>query len=287
MKSGTIAPIFNDATGTDASMSNIDAANALFTAISYNRFDEIGARHAPNVRFSSFIGPHLTGSVAVQDWHRTFRRDYADCTYTEIEAIEEGNTVCARATLEAKGYDWRPFTQRVVDVLHFSDGLVSERQLYGMLRDIELDKVATKALEGALEFRGGNVNETRKATETLFTALLSGELEPAKEVVSDKAVLIDGVYGLATGLENIAALFASIPQPAFGIPRITASFAGAKDALVEISVDPARPRAAYWVRMVEGKIAVVEGYWMLREVGVEPRQNYARDRHMRQVIMPI
>ncbi len=268
-------------------MSNIEAANALLTAINFDRFAEIEARHAPDVRFFSFLGPDLTSSVDVADWHRQFLRDYADCNYAEVEEIEDGNTVVARATIEAKGYDWRPFTQRVVEVLQFEEGLVTERRLYGTLRDLELDKVATKALDEALEFRGGNASTTRKAAETLFTSFLSGDLEPAKEVVAEKVVLIDGVYGLATGLENIAELLNAIPKPAFGIPRITAVYAGDKNALVEIAVDPSRPRAAYWVRMVEGKISVIEGYWMLREIGVEPRQNYVRDRHQRQVILPI
>jgi ketosteroid isomerase-like protein len=221
------------------------------------------------------------------DWHREFLRDYADCTYTRTEYVEQGDTVCVRADIEAKGYDWRPFVQRVIEVMRFDEGLVAERRLYGMLRDIELDKPSTKALDDALEFRGGNANETRKATETLFNALLTGDLEPAKEVVAEKAVLIDGVYGLAAGLDNIGALFAAVPRPAFGITRVTGVVAGPKDAAVEIAVDPAQPRAAYWIRMVEGKIAVIEGYWMLRDIGVEARQNYARDRHMRQVIMPI
>lgn len=268
-------------------MSNTDAANALFTAINFDRFSEIAAYHAPDVRFTSFLGPNLYSSTAVEEWHRTFLRDWADCNYTEAEYIDDGDVLCARATLEAKGYDYRPFTQRVVEVLHFRNELVQERHLYGMMRDIELDKPATAALTKALEFPGGNVNDTRKAATAFFEALLSGDKEPVQDLVDPKAVMIDGVYGLAAGLENMAALVAGIPRPAFGIPRVTAIYAGPKDACVEIAVDPSRPRAAYWVRMLEGKIMVVEGYWMLREIGVEPRQNYGKDRHSRQVILPI
>lgn len=269
-------------------MTNIEAATALLTAINFDRFPEIEARHAPDVRFMSFLGPNLYSSVSVEDWHRRFLRDYADCNYAEVEAIEEGEQVAVRATIEAKGYDWRPFTQRVIEALRFEDELVTERKLYGMLRDIELDKPSNAAVTKALEFRGGSASDTRKAAETFFAAFMpGGEVDSAKDVVDDKAALIDGVYGAAVGFDAIRDLMTAIPQPAFGIPRVTNVVAGAKDALVEVAVDPARPRAAYWVRMVEGKIMVVEGYWMLREIGVEPRQNYLRDRHQRKVIMPI
>ena len=37
----------------------------------------------------------------------------------------------------------------------------------------------------------------------------------------------------------------------------------------------------------DGKIRVIEGYAMLRELGVNPYENYANDRHRRQVILPI
>ena len=90
----------------------------------------------------------------MEDWHTTFLRDYADCNYTDLEYIEEGDSVAVRATIEAKGYNWRPFTQRVVEVFDFVGGGVSERRMYGMLRDVELDKPSTAAMTGALEFRG-------------------------------------------------------------------------------------------------------------------------------------
>jgi len=64
-----------------ALMSNIDAVNALITAINFDRFAEIEARHNPDVTFSSFRGPTVTSSVGVEDWQRTFLRDYADCNY--------------------------------------------------------------------------------------------------------------------------------------------------------------------------------------------------------------
>jgi hypothetical protein len=73
-------------------------------------------------------------------------------------------------------------------------------------------------------------------------------------------------------------------MPAFGTNRVVRSFFGAKDALVEIAIDPSRPRRADWMRLVDGKIQVIETYWMFREIGVQPG---AKRRHARQVIMPI
>ncbi|MCC7364284.1 MAG: nuclear transport factor 2 family protein [Dehalococcoidia bacterium] len=268
-------------------MSNLDDANALLTAINFDRFAEIEARHAPDVRFHSFRGPDLNSSVAVHDWHRTFLRDYADCSYGETEAVQDGDTVAIRATIEAKGYDYRPFSQRVVEVMTFADGLVQERRLYGMLSDLELDKPTNAAMTAALEFPGGNVNDTRKAATGFFDAILAGDAEAAGAFLAEKAVVIDTVYGTAQGPEKIAALFAGIPRPAFGTNRVTHVFAGPKDACVETSYDPARPRAASWVRMLEGKIQVIETYWMLREIGVSPRVDQARARALRQVILPI
>ena len=77
---------------------------------------------------------------------------------------------------------------------------------------------------------------------------------------------------------------AAIPQPAFGSWRVTQSVAGAKDVCVEASIDPNRPRAADWVRVVDGKIGVIETYWMLREIGVTEEN---RERYVKQVILPI
>lgn len=266
---------------------NVEAVNALITAINFDRFAEIEAWHAPDVLFTSFRGPILHDSVSVADWQRTFLREYADCNYGDLEYVEEGDVVVVRATIEAKGYDWRPFTQRVVEVLRLEDEAVAERRLYGMLRDTELDKPANAALEHAVGFRGGSTAETQKRAREAFTALLAGDVEGARESFAEKAALIDGVYGLANGFENLAGLFLAIPRPAFGVPRITHLSAAEHTALVEIAIAPDRPRAAYWLRLVDGKIAVVEGYWMLREIGVPADVAYDRDRHQRQVILPI
>lgn len=268
-------------------MSNIDAVNALLTAIHFDRFSEIEARHQPDVTFWSFRGPTLRDSVSVADWHRTFLRDYADCSYTEIEPIEQGNEVAVRATLTAKGYDWRPFTQRVLEVFDMENEGILGRRLYGMLRDIELDKPTNAALENALGARGGSAAATKKAVDSLYDNLLAGNVDAALELFDPKAALIDSVYGIVNGPQNILDLLRSVPAPAFGIWRRTNTVAGATSATVELAIDPQRPRAAHWLRMSDGKIKVIEVYWMLREIGLKPEENYARDRHQRQVILPI
>jgi ketosteroid isomerase-like protein len=269
-------------------MSNIDSVNALLTAINFDRFAEIEAHHAPDALFNSFRGPTLRSSVEIADWHRAFQRDYADCNYGELEYIEDGDTVVVRATIEAKGYSWRPFTQRVIEVLRMSrDEEVAERRLYAMLRDQVLDKPATQALENATGYKGGNANQTRKTVEAAFSALLAGDLDAAKEHFAEKAVLWDGVYGLTQGFDNIAATFAAMPKPFLGVESITHVYAGEHTALVELGIDPVRPRAARFVRLVDGKILLVEGYWMLREIGIRPDENYAEDRHPRRAILPI
>ncbi len=266
-------------------MSNLSTVNDLLTAINFDRFHEIEARHAPGVIFNSFRGPALRDSISVADWHRQFLRDYADCNYTGLEYIDEASATVVRATIEAKGYDWRPLTQRVVEVFHVQDELITDRRLYGMLRDIELDKPAQQALDAALEFRGGSAADTRKVIESAVASATNGEA--VAEAFDPKAVLIDSVYGVAIGPESIAALMASTPRPAFGVDRVTAIHASEHTALVESAIEPSRPRVADWYRLVDGKIRVIERYWMLREIGVNPYVNYARDRHQRQVIMPI
>src|SRR5688500_15022043 len=110
-------------------MSNIDAVNALITAVNFDRFAEIEARHAPSATFWSFRGPTLQDSLGIADWHREFLRDYADCNYADLEYVSDESTVAVRATLEAKGYDWRAFTQRVVDVYRLEHEAVVERRL--------------------------------------------------------------------------------------------------------------------------------------------------------------
>jgi len=269
-------------------MSHIPAVNALITAINFDRFAEIEARHRPDAVFTSFRGPTLRDSVAIADWHRDFLRDYADCNYAELEYIEQGALVAVRATIEAKAYDWRPFTQRVVEVLSFEDEeVVAARKLYGMLRDLELDKPATAAMNAALEVKGGSASSTRSTVEAFYTALLAGDREAAVSHLAPKPACIHGVYGVATGAETVVDFLSAIPKPAFGQLRVTNIAAGEHTALVELAIDPGRPRLADWVRLVDGKIAVIEGYAMLRELGINPYENYAGDRHRRQVILPI
>jgi len=262
-------------------MSNIDAVNALISAINLDRFAEIEARHAPGVTFWSFLGPTLHNSVAVQDWHTRFLRDYADCNYTDLEYIEQDNTVAVRATIEAKGYDWRPFTQRVIEVFRMDEeGTVAERHMYAMLPNLELDKAATAAMTNTTGFRGGNA----RATKTTIDALHSGNVAAAEAVIDEKATLIDTVYGTTVGPRNILDLMAKIPRPAFGSWRVTNACYGPKDACVELAIDPNRPRQAQWIRIVDGKVMVIETYWMLREIGISLQNP---ERHQRQVILPI
>lgn len=266
-------------------MSNVEVVKELVEAINYDRFAAIEALHNPDVTFHSFRGPVLHDSVAVMDWHREFAERYADCTYTELEFVEEGDIVALRATIEAKGYDWRLFTQRVLEVFRFEDGGIEERRQYVMLRDLELDRAATQAMNAAVEFRGGSASTTKQVVTTFYDALLANDLETAKAQLAERFAYVDSVYGVATGPDAVE-LFVETPRPAFGVWRRTRLVAGAKDAAVELAIDPNRPRAAHWVRLVEGKIAVVEVYWMLREIGVNPYVEYSRDRHLRKVIFP-
>ena len=234
--------------------------------------------------FTSFRGPILHSSVAVEDWHRAFLRDYADCNYTDLEYIEQGESVAVRATIEAKGYDWRAFTQRVVEVFDFYQGGVSERRMYGMLPDLELDKPSTAAMNNARESRGGSASGTRSIVDGFFAALMAGDKETAATFLADKATLVDSIYGVANGPQNVVDLYRSVPRPAFGTYRVTRTFAGEKDALVETAIDASRPRRADWVRIVDDKILVIEAYWMFREIGFKPED---RARHVKQVILPI
>ena len=266
-------------------MSNIEAVNALLTAINFDRFAEIGARHNPDVTFNSFRGPSLRSSVAVEDWHREFLRDYADCNYTDLEYIDQGDCVAVRATIEAKRNNYRAFTQRVVEVLRYEEGGVADRRLYGMLPDLEFDKAITASMANATGFRGGSSSATKSAVEAFYGNLLKGDAATAMTFLHEKAAIIDSVYGMTTGPQNIMDLTASVPTPLFGRWRVTNTMCGSKDALVEISVDPNRPRVADWVRIVDGKIAVIETYWMFREIGIDPFAN-ATERYTKQVILP-
>lgn len=267
-------------------MSNIEVVQQLVEAINFDRFAAIEALHNPEVTFYSFRGPVLRDSVAVMDWHREFAQRYADLTYTELEFLEEGDVVALRATLEAKGYDWRPFTQRVAEVFRVVDGGIQERRMYAMLRDLELDKAATQALNAALEFRGGSQSTTKETVTGFYRALLADRREEAREHLAEKSALIDSVYGIASGPDAVLELLTDTPRPAFGAWRATRVVAGPKTALVELAIDPNRPRAAHWVRLVDGKVAVIEVYWMLREIGINPYVEYSRDRHLRKVIFP-
>lgn len=269
-------------------MSNIDAVNALLTAINLDRFAEIGARHCPDVVFHSFRGPILRDSVSLEAWHHTFLERYADCNYGDLEYVEQDNIVGVRATITAKGYDWRRFEQRVVEVFELTgDGGIQRRRQYAMLRDIELDKPANAAMNAALEVKGDGPAKTRQVAQAFYQALLSGNADGAKELLADKCALVDSVYGIVSGADAILEALAQIPRPMFGQWRVTNIVGGQRDALVELAIDPSRPRAADWVRVVEGKIGVIEGYWMLREVGINPFEEYSRDRHMRRAILPI
>jgi hypothetical protein len=244
-------------------MSNIPAVNALLTAINFDRFAEIEAHHRSDAIFWSFRGPTLHDSVSIADWHREFLKDYADCNYTDLEYIEEGNVVAVRATIEAKGYDWRPFTQRVVEVFEFDDkGEIVERRLYGMLRDIELDKAATASMADATGYKGGSASSTKSTIEKLLASAAEADLDGIKEQSQEKATVIDGVYGVANGIDGVIGLIAARPLPAFGHERATRILAGEHDALVELAVDPSRPRLAQWLRLVDGKVRVVEAYWI-------------------------
>ncbi len=263
-----------------------DVVEALVTAINYDRFDDIQTLHHPGVVFHSFRSPMLRDSMAVRDFHHELLQRYADCAYTGAEAIEDGDTVALRATITAKGYDWRAFEQRVLDIFSVEEGLIVSRRLYGMTRDIELDKPAFAAMDAAAAFRGGSPRKTRKLVRDLYEQLLASGREAAADAFDEKATLIDSVYGIVSGVDAVLDLLEATPRPTFGYPRLTSVVAGEKDAAVEIAIDPARPRIADWVRVVEGKVMVIERHWMLREIGVNPFVEYSRDRHRRQVILP-
>lgn len=269
-------------------MSHIDAVNELIDAINRDRFDLIEAMHNDDVNFHSFRGPILNDAVAVGDWHRLFHRNYADLTYTENEFLEENDTVAVRTTLDAKGYDWRRFTQRAVDVIELSeDGGVRRRRLYAMLRDLEFDKPTNSAYEYALETKGGSAAATAALVTKFYDALFAADADAAKELIHDKCAVIDSIYGIAAGKDAIVETWQAIPKPAFGTLRITKTVTGGNAALVEFSIDGNRPRFAQWLRVVDEKIAVVETYWMLREIGFNPAEEYANDRHLKKVILPI
>lgn len=266
-------------------MSNIDIANALFSAINRDRVAEIEALHNPDVVFSTFRGPTLRGAGAVGDWHQEFLRTYADCEYTEVEYVEQDETIAARATIVAKGYDWREFSQRVVEVFEFEDGGIARRRQYAMPPNVEFNKPAADQLKNAAGFRGVSAATTLRVATTFYQSLVAGDIDAAKAHLDPRAVLVDGVYGTAVGPDGVVALVASQPAPAFGSWRVEKAVAGPKDAVVEMVIAP-RPRAAAWVRVVDEKIVLLEAHWMLREIGFDPAVGN-RERQGKQVIMPI
>jgi ketosteroid isomerase-like protein len=269
-------------------MSHRPAAESLIRAINYDDFDAIMAAHHPEVMFQSFRGPNLRDSYSVTEWQREFLERYADCTYTQPEYIEDGSAVAVRSVVSAKGYDWREFEQNIVEVLEYDEaGLVTKRRMYAQHRDVVLDKAATAAMTAAKNAEGGSASATRKAVEDFYAALLSGETDAARALLGDKCAYVDSIYGIVSGADAILEVIAGIPRPAFGSWRITGLHSGENSALVELAVDAARPRAADWVRVADGKIAVIEAYWMMREIGVNPYEEYSHDRHSRRVIQPI
>ena len=268
-------------------MTYSEAALDFIDAINYDRFAAIEAAHNADAVFHSFRGPILHSNVAIEEWHREFLRNYADCTYNNVELIEEDNQVVACAIIEAKGYDFRRFFQRIVDVFEFDDEeFIDARRLYAMLRDIEMDKQVAAAHSYAVETRGGSATGTRDVVSKFYDAVLQGDGDAAKELIHEKSAVIDSIYGIAPGADAIVEVLAAPPKPAFGVLRVTNTIAGENVALVELSVDPSRPRTAHFVRVVEDKVAIVEVYWMLREIGFNPFEEYSRDRHHRRAILP-
>lgn len=267
-------------------MSNIDLVNEFITAIHFDRFAEIEARHHPKASFHSFRGPDLHGSVGIADWHREFLRDYADCSYTEVEYIDAKETVVIRAVVEAKGYDWRRFTQNVVEVFRFDGDLITERRQYGMLRNVAIEERAmTRAYDKIKADVAAKARRTRKAIPEFYDALLAGDREKAAEYLDDNVILIDSVQGIAQKPDAALDILLATPRPAFGVWRVTNGAYSDQVGMVELAIDPVRPRMADWVRMVGEKIGAIERHWMLREIGV--LSSMETERHMRRVLHPV
>ncbi|HJP41311.1 MAG TPA: nuclear transport factor 2 family protein [Dehalococcoidia bacterium] len=267
-------------------MSNIETVNALFSAIERDRADEVEALLSTEVLFRSFRGPTLRSQAAVGDWHREFLRDYADCVYSGVEFVEQEDRAAVRATVSAKGFDWREFTQRMVEVFEFEDGVIKARRQYAMMHNVEFGKPETAALKNVDEYPGGKPEVALDLANGFFTSILAGDAEAAAGRLDPKAALVDGVFGTAIGPENVVAILSEMPVPAFGGWRIASTIAGPKAALVELEFAPGRPRAAHWVRVVEDRVVLVESYWMLREIGVRSDAGN-NPRHAKQVILPI
>ena len=266
-------------------MANIEHVNDLITAIQHDRFAEIEARHGPAARFYPFIGPDLHSAIDIGDWYREFVEDYADLLYTGNEYLEDKGTVAVRSTLEYKGYNWNRFTMNVIDVMEFDNDLVVERRQYAMLPDLELDKQQTRIYEKAREDKDAKSRKTKKAIPEFYEAIMSGDAEGAKGKLKEDVFLIDTVYGLAVGADAVVDALLATPTPAFGVWRITNAITSDQNGLVELAIDPVRPRRADWVRMVGEEIAVIERHWNLREIGALSMLQTGR--HRRRVIMPI
>jgi hypothetical protein len=267
-------------------MSNIDLVTELITAIHFDRFAEIEARHRPAAAFQSFRGPDLHSSVSIADWHREFLRDYADCNYSEVEFIEQKEMVVIRAKLEAKGYDWRQFSQNVIEVFRFEDDLVIERRQYAMLRNIALeDRAMTRQYDKVKADRTAKGRRTRKAVPEFYDAVLAGDRDTAAGYLDENAILIDSVYGVVMKPDAVLDVLLGTPRPAFGVQRTTNLLATDQAVAVELAIDPARPRTADWVRMLGEQIGVIERHWMLREIGL--LSSMERERHTRRVLHPV
>jgi hypothetical protein len=142
-------------------------------------------------------------------------------------------------------------------------------------------------MDDATGYRGGSASSTRQAVEALITAQAAGDVDGMKAAAHDRMAYIDGVYGVTLGVDSAQALFESRPRPSFGVERRIRVLATDHTAVAEMAIDPSRPRAADFYRLVDGKVRVIERYWMLREIGFRPDENYAQDRHTRKVIFPI
>ncbi len=266
---------------------SVSTAKQLVDAINFDRFDDIQKLHASGVTFHSFRGPTLKDNIAVRDWQTELLERYADCTYTEEEIVDDSDIAALRTTIVGKGYDWRQFAQRALDIIQVDDdGRINTRHLYAMLRDIDLDKSIESALSRANEYPGGSEKTATELAIKFCEMDISSNRGIASDILDENSVFVDSVYGSAKGPDAITSLLEAIPKPAFGIPRMQTCIAGIKDVVTEIAVDPQRPRFANWIRIVEDKIVVVERYWMLREIGVNPFVEYSRDRHRRQVNLP-
>ncbi|MFQ5381888.1 MAG: nuclear transport factor 2 family protein [Dehalococcoidia bacterium] len=267
-------------------MSNTETIEALVSAIEHDRFREIAELHRPGAVFHTFRGPTVSGGTAAGGWYAAFLRDYADCSYSDRALLEQGDVAALAATLGAKGVDWRAFDQRVLEFFEFEEGLVAARRIYAMPARFEYPKPVADAVAKLKEAEGVGASSVEATARGFVEALLAGDRDGARAFLSEDSVLVDGVFGVATGSDSVLELVAALPAPAFGVWRLSRCVAGNRAAALEMAIDPARPRAAAWVRVSEEKVASIEIYWMLREIGVTPAVG-SMPRHPKQVILPI